>query len=186
MRIIVGISGASGVVMGYEMLKALRMQEECEIHLVITQGARENFKYETDMDIREVTELADYCHDDKNMAASISSGSFRTDGMIVIPCSMKTVSAIANGYGANLLVRAVDVCLKESRRVVLVPREMPLSRIHLDNLKKAADYGCILLPPMLTFYNHPTTVKEQVDHIVGKVLMQFGMKHKAFIPWEGK
>ena len=100
MRIIVGISGASGVVMGYEMLKALRMQEDCEIHLVITQGARENFKYETDMDIREVTELADYCHDDKNMAASISSGSFRTDGMIVIPCSMKTVSAIANGYGA--------------------------------------------------------------------------------------
>ena len=106
--------------------------------------------------------------------------------MIVIPCSMKTVSAIANGYGANLLVRAADVCIKESRRVVLVPREMPLSRIHLDNLKKAADYGCILLPPMLTFYNHPTTVKEQVDHIVGKVLMQFGMEHKAFIPWEGK
>ena len=151
MRIIVGISGASGVVMGYEMLKALRMQEDCEIHLVITQGAIENFKYETDMDIKEVMKLADYCYDDKNMAASISSGSFRTDGMIVIPCSMKTVSAIANGYGANLLVRAVDVCIKESRRVVLVPREMPLSRIHLDNLKKAADYGCILLPPMLTF-----------------------------------
>ena len=101
MRIIVGISGASGVVMGYEMLKALRMQEDCEIHLVITQGAIENFKYETDMDIKEVMKLADYCYDDKNMAASISSGSFRTDGMIVIPCSMKTVSAIANGYGAN-------------------------------------------------------------------------------------
>ena len=138
MRIIVGISGASGVVMGYEMLKALRMQEDCEIHLVITQGAIENFKYETDMEIKEVMKLADYCYDDKNMAASISSGSFRTDGMIVIPCSMKTVSAIANGYGANLLVRAVDVCIKESRRVVLVPREMPLSRIHLDNHGKGA------------------------------------------------
>lgn len=186
MRIIVGISGASGVIMGYAMLKALRAQKDCEIHLVVTQGAMENFRYETEMDIRKVMDLADYSYDDNNLAASVSSGSFYTDGMIVIPCSMKTVSAIASGYGANLLVRAVDVCLKESRKVVLVPREMPLSRVHLDNLKKAADYGCILIPPMLTFYNHPTTVEQQVDHIIGKVLMQFGMVHQSFIPWEGR
>ena len=183
MRIIVGISGASGVVMGYEMLKALRMQEDCEIHLVITQGAIENFKYETDMEIKEVMKLADYCYDDKNMAASISSGSFRTDGMIVIPCSMKTVSAIANGYGANLLVRAVDVCIKESRRVVLVPREMPLSRIHLDNLKKAADYGCILLPPMLTFYNGPATLDDAVHHIAAKALEAVGVSCENYKRW---
>ncbi len=186
MNLVVAISGATGAIYGVRLLEVLHAMPQVTTYAVLSHWARQTIPLETGRAPEEVLALADRVFDDDDLAAAISSGSFRTDGMIVIPCSMKTVSAIASGYGANLLVRAVDVCLKESRRVVLVPREMPLSRIHLDNLKKAADYGCILLPPMLTFYNHPTTVKEQVDHIVGKVLMQFGMEHKAFIPWEGK
>ncbi|WP_405383072.1 UbiX family flavin prenyltransferase [Phascolarctobacterium sp.] len=185
MRLIVGISGASGVVLGYEMLKVLRQLPDIEIHLVVSEGAIKNFKCETDLQLAQVTALAHYVHDNKNMAASISSGSFKTDGMIVIPCSMKTVAGIAAGYADNLLQRAVDVCLKEGRKVVLVPREMPLSRIHLRNMKEAADYGCIMVPPMLTFYNGANSVEKQVQHIVGKVLMQFGIDYKEFVAWQG-
>ncbi len=186
MRLIVGISGASGVVLGYEMLKVLKRIPDCEVHLVVTEGARKNFECETDIDINDVLALADVVHDSKNMAASISSGSFKTDGMIVIPCSMKTVAGIASGYASNLLLRAVDVCLKESRKVVILPREMPLSRIHLRNIKEAADNGCIIVPPMLTFYNGSNTVEKQIHHIIGKVLMQFGIDFEKFVPWEGK
>lgn len=127
MRLIVGVSGASGVVMGYQMLKALRQLPEIEIHLVITEGAVKNFECETNIKISQLVELADFAHSNKNLAASISSGSFVTDGMIIIPASMKTVAGIASGFAENLLLRAADVCLKENRRVVLVPREMPLS-----------------------------------------------------------
>ncbi|MDR3353756.1 MAG: UbiX family flavin prenyltransferase [Synergistaceae bacterium] len=185
MRLIVGISGASGVIMGYQMLKVLRGIPDMEIHLVLTDGAAENFKCETNLKIEEIVSLADHHHDNKNMAASISSGSFKTDGMIVIPCSMKTASAIASGFAVNLLIRAVDVCLKENRRVVIVPREMPLSRVHLGNIKEAADNGCVIIPPMLTFYNDSNSVDKQINHIIGKILMQFGIDHKDFKPWEG-
>jgi len=185
MRIIVGISGASGAVLGAEMLKALRCQPDCEIHLVISDGARKTLSAETDLEIEDLVKLADFYHSDKNMAASISSGSFKTDGMVIIPCSMKTLSAIAHGYADNLLVRAADVCLKENRRVVLVPRETPFSKIHLKNLVEAADCGCTILPPVLTFYNHPRTIQDQINHIIGKVLMQFGLDHQKFKPWQG-
>lgn len=185
-RLIVGISGASGVVLGYEVLKALRSIVGCEIHLVITDGAVRNFASETDISLEKVRALADVAHDNKNMAASISSGSFKTDGMIVAPCSMKTVAGIASGYTDNLLLRAVDVCIKESRKVVLVPRETPLSRLHLRNIATAADYGCIIVPPLLTFYNGADTVEKQVDHIIGKIFMQFGMDYEKFVPWKGE
>lgn len=185
MRLIVGISGASGVVLGYEMLKALKRIPDCEIHLVVSEGAVKNFEYETSINIEDVIKLADVVHDNKNMAASISSGSFKTDGMIVVPCSMKTLSGIAAGYSTNLLLRAVDVCLKENRRVVIVPREMPLSRIHLRNIKEAADYGCVVVPPMLTFYNESNTIEKQIHHIIGKILMQFGIEYNQFVPWKG-
>jgi 4-hydroxy-3-polyprenylbenzoate decarboxylase len=168
------------------MLKVLRQISGIEIHLVMSDGAVENFKCETDLKPDEVISLADHHHDNRNMAASISSGSFKTDGMIVIPCSMKTASAIASGFAVNLLIRAVDVCLKESRRVVIVPREMPLSRVHLRNIKEAADSGCIVIPPMLTFYNDSNSVDKQINHIIGKVLMQFGIDYKNFVPWEGR
>lgn len=185
MKIIVGISGASGVILGYEMLKALKLIPSCEVHLVYTEGAVKNFDYETDLSMEDVRSLADVTHNNKNMAALISSGSFKTDGMIVIPCSMKTLSGIAAGYAENLLLRSVDVSLKENRKVVIVPREMPLSRIHLRNMKEAADCGCIIVPPMLTFYNASDSVDKQIQHIIGKVLMQFGIDYKNFIAWKG-
>lgn len=185
MRLIVGISGASGVIMGYYMLKALKQIPGMEVHLVVTEGATKTFEYETDLTMDEVTAWADVVHSNKNMAANISSGSFKTDGMIIIPCSMKTVSGIASGFATNLLLRAADVCIKESRKVVIVPREMPMSKIHLRNIKKAADYGCIVVPPLLTFYNGSNSVEKQIHHIIGKILMQFGVAYKEFIAWEG-
>lgn len=186
MRLIVGVSGASGVVMGYQMLKALRQLPEIEIHLVITEGAVKNFECETNIKISQLVELADFAHSNKNLAASISSGSFVTDGMIIIPASMKTVAGIASGFAENLLLRAADVCLKENRRVVLVPREMPLSRIHLRNFKECADNGCVIVPPMLTFYNGSDSLEQQIDHIIGKILMQFGIEYKKFVAWRGE
>jgi 4-hydroxy-3-polyprenylbenzoate decarboxylase len=171
--------------MGYEFLKALRAFPECEKHLVITEVAAKNFAYEAKLKIEDVMALADYSHDNRNLAASISSGSFKTDGMVVIPCSMKTVAGIAAGFADNLLLRAADVCLKESRRVVIVPREMPLSRIHLRNIKEAADSGCIVIPPMLTFYSGADSIDKQIRHIIGKILMQFGMDYEKFVAWKG-
>ncbi len=185
MRLIVGISGASGVVLGYHMLRALKAYPECETHLVISEGARVTFGLETDLKIEDVEKMADFVHSNKNLAASISSGSFKTDGMIVIPCSMKTLSGIATGYAENLLIRAVDVCLKENRKVILVPREMPFGKLHIRNMKEASDLGCVIIPPILTFYNNPHTIEEQINHIIGKILMQFGLDHKKFIAWEG-
>lgn len=185
MRLIVGISGASGVILGYEMLKALRLVPDCEVHLVVTEGAEKNFTYETDLPIEKVRELAAVVHSNQNLAASISSGSFKTDGMIVIPCSMKTVSGIASGYATNLLLRSVDVCLKEGRKVVIVPREMPFSRLHLTNMRKAADWGCTVIAPLLTFYNGSNTVEKQIQHILGKILMQFNIDDRKFVAWTG-
>lgn len=186
MRLIVGISGASGVVMGYYLLKVLHQLSDVETHLVVTEGAMKNFSLETDLTMEQVISLADVVHDNKNMAASISSGSFVTDGMIIIPASMKTVSGIANGFAENLLLRAADVSLKENRKVVMIPREMPLSRIHLKNLKKCADYGCIVIPPMLTFYNESNSIEKQVNHIIGKILRQFGIQFDKFVEWRGR
>ncbi len=186
MRLIIGISGASGVIMGYELLQALRKFPTVETHLVVTEGAVLNFRYEADLSVADVAAMADVVHDNRNLAASISSGSFQIDGMIVVPCSMKTLAGIASGFAENLLLRAADVCLKEGRKVVLVPREMPMSRIHLRNLKEAADSGCVIVPPMLTFYNQANTLEKQVQHVIGKILRQFGLESEAFVPWEGK
>ena len=184
MRLIIGISGASGVIMGYKLLQVLQKFPEVETHLVISEGAAENFRYETRLELAEIQSLATVVYDNRNLGAKISSGSFVTDGMIILPCSMKTVAGIAAGYAANLLLRAADVCLKENRRLVLVPREMPLSRLHLRNIKEAADYGSIIIPPMLTFYNGADTVDKQIDHIIGKVLRQFGLEYQSFVPWQ--
>jgi len=185
MRIIVGVSGASGVVMGYHLLSALKQHEGVEVHLVVTAGARKTWALECDKSLDDLYALADVVHDDANLAACISSGSFKTDGMIVIPCSMKTLAGISAGYAANLLGRAADVCLKEERRVVLVPREMPFGKVHLRNMATAADLGCTIVPPMLTFYNGPVTLEDQINHVVGKVIRFFGLEHDKFVAWEG-
>ncbi len=185
MRIIVGVTGATGVEMSYYLLRALKSIPSCEVYLIVSQGAKVTWDLESDIALEELLSLADVVCDEDNLAASISSGSFVTDGMIIMPCSMKTLAGITAGYAANLILRAADVCLKEGRRVVLVPREMPLSKVHLRNLKEAADIGCTIVPPMLTFYNGARTLEDQINHIIGKVLMQFGITYDAFVPWEG-
>ena len=128
--------------------------------------------------------LADAVYDPGDMAAAISSGSFVTDGMIVLPCSMKTLAGVVSGYTDNLLLRAADVCLKEGRRVVLCPREMPLGRVHLRNLLSASELGCVIVPPILTFYNAPQTLDDQIRHVVGKALLPFGIETDGFVPWK--
>ena len=185
MRLTVGITGASGVVLGYHLLKALKAYPECETHLVMSEASIRTLSLESDIKPSDIEALADFVHDDKNLAASIASGSFKTEGMIVVPCSMKTLSGIAVGYAGNLLIRAADVCLKENRRVVLVPREMPFGKIHIKNMGIAADLGCVIIPPQLTFYNSPQTIEEQINHIIGKILMQFDLDHTKFIAWDG-
>ncbi len=184
MKLIVGISGASGVVMGYALLKALR-EAGAETHLVVTEAAARTLSCETSLRTEDLQELADACYEPGDMAARIASGSFAADGMIVIPCSMKTLAGVVSGYADNLLLRAADVCLKEGRKVVLVPRETPLSLVHLRNLKAAAELGCAIVPPMLTFYGGADTVEKQVDHIVGKIFLQFGLNYKNGTSWDG-
>ena len=155
------------------------------MHLILTEGAKKTWKLESDIPLIDLVLLADVVHEDENLAAVISSGSYVTEGMIVMPCSMKTLAGIAAGYAENLILRAADVCMKEGRKVVLVPREMPLGKIHIRNLKEAADMGCVIVPPLLTFYNRPGTIADQINHIVGKVLMQFGITYDKFVPWMG-
>jgi 4-hydroxy-3-polyprenylbenzoate decarboxylase len=171
--------------MGYSLLRALREIDDMEIHLVITESGIRTFRDETDLSIEDVYRLADHVYDNADIGARIASGSFRTDGMIVIPCSMKTASGAANAYSDNLLVRAMDVCIKENRRVIVVPREMPLNKAHLRNLMLLADLGYVIIPPMLTFYNNADSVQKQVDHIVGKVLSQFDICPPSYVPWQG-
>lgn len=185
MRIIVGITGASGVILGIRLLQALSHHPDCETHLVLTDGARRTIEYETDLDADQVIALADRFHGINDLAAAISSGSFRTAGMVVMPCSMKTLAGVVTGYTDNLLLRAVDVCLKEKRRVILVPRELPLGAVHLRNLVRAAGDGCIIMPPMLTFYNRPRTIEHMINHLVGKVMMMFDVAFSDFVPWTG-
>ncbi len=185
MKIIVGVTGATGVELSYYLLKALKAVPDCESYLVVSKSAELTWQLECERPIQQIYDLADVIYDAGDLAASISSGSFVTDGMIVIPCSMKTLAGIVTGYTDNLILRAADVCLKEGRKVVLVPREMPLGRVHLRNLKEAADYGCVIVPPMLTFYSGAGTVEEQIHHIIGKLLLQFGIPYDQFIPWQG-
>ncbi|WP_321970900.1 UbiX family flavin prenyltransferase [Paratractidigestivibacter sp.] len=184
-RIIVGMTGASGAQLGIAVLRALAAAGGVETHLVMSDGAKAVLARECAESLEEVEALADAVHDNRDLAAPISSGSFITDGMIVAPCSMKSLSAIANAYDDDLVVRAADVSMKEGRRVVLVPREMPLNRAHCRNLSRCAEDGYAIVAPMLTFYNGCETTEQQVDHVVGKVLMQFGIEYERFRPWAG-
>ena len=184
MKMIVAVTGATGVEMSWYLLQALRAAE-CQIHLIVSRGAVLTWKQEANRPLEELLGLADYVYEEDEMTAPIASGSFYTDGMIVMPCSMKSLAGIAAGYGENLILRGADVCIKEGRRPVLVPRETPLSRIHLRNMKEAAKLGCMLVPPMLTFYNGAKTLEEQIWHIVGKVLLPFWIPCRHFRPWEG-
>lgn len=184
-RIIVGISGASGAQLGYHVLSALREQPETEVHLILSEGAKRTIAAETGLREAGFYALADRYYSEFDLDACISSGSYRTEGMIIVPCSMKTLSGLANGYDENLLIRAADVCLKEGRKVVVVPREMPMGRAHLKNLLTVSEYGCAVIPPMLTFYAGAQTLEAQMDQVTGKILMQFGWDYSRFRVWEG-
>ncbi len=184
-RIIVGMTGATGAILGVRLLEALK---DCDVesHLVISNWGRWTIEHETPYTIKQVCALASVYHNSANMAAEISSGSFITEGMVVIPCSMRTLGGIATGYGEHLIHRAADVILKERRRLVLVVRESPLSELHLENMLKLARVGVSIIPPMPAFYNHPKTVDDIVDHIVARVLDQFGISARFAKRWDGK
>ena len=184
MRLVVAITGASGVIYGIRALEVLK-QLQVETHLIMSEWGAKNVTIETDKTADYVRSLATKCYEDDNMAAPVSSGSFKTDGMVVVPCSMKTLASIANAFDDSLVSRAAGVCIKEQRRLVLVPRETPLSKIHLDNMCKVADAGGIILPAMPGFYHRPKTMDEMVYHVVGKVLDQFNIEHGLFKRWGG-
>jgi len=185
MRLIVGVSGASGAILAENLLHALRSFPAVETHMVMTEVAQRTLELESGLSKEEFLALAHVVYPINDIAARIASGTFVTDGMIVIPCSMKTLSGIVHGYSDNLLLRAADVCLKERRKLVLVTRETPLSMVHLENMLKASQYGAVIMPPMLTFYNKPRTVDDLIDVLVGKILMQFGLEYENSRPWQG-
>ncbi len=182
-RLIVGISGASGQPLAVEMLKALNAAD-IEAHLVMSETARELVQHETGMNYVDVESLACQVYQPDDLFASISSGSFKTMGMVVIPCSMRTLAGVATGNTSNLLLRAADVCLKERRRLVLVARETPLNLIHIKNMKRVTEAGAIVFPPVLTMYSKPKGLDEMVKHIVGKVLDLYDIEHELYERWQ--
>ena len=185
MRLIIGMSGASGVIYGIRLLEVLSRVEQVETHLVLSDSAKLNIAIETDRNAKEVQALADEVYSNKDIAARLASGSFKTDGMIVAPCAVKTLSAISNSYADSLLVRAADVVLKERRRLVLVPRETPLHTGHCELLLKASQMGAILAPPMPAHYINPQTVDDLVDHHVGRILDLFDLDPGLVQRWQG-
>jgi flavin prenyltransferase len=185
-RLIVGVSGASGSLYAYGALRALRARDDVETHLILSEQARQTIELETEYTAEDFERLADVVHRDTDLAAAVSSGSFKTEGMLVIPCSIKTASAIAHSFNANLLTRAADVCLKERRRLVLVVRETPLHLGHLRILTQLAEIGAIILPPVPGMYSRPKTIEDVIGHTVGKALDQFGIENTLFERWTGK
>lgn len=184
-RIIVGISGASGMPVAMELMKQLHRNETIESHLVYTNAAEITMKQENGEAIEKLFSLTDVVYDNQNIGAHIASGSYRTKGMIIVPCSMKTVAGIACGYSDNLLLRAADVILKENRKLVLGVRECPFSAIHLENMLKLSRMGVMIMPLVLSFYNHPEGLDACTKHLVGKMLDQFAIEGDNFNRWNG-
>ena len=185
-RIIVALTGATGSAIGVRMLERLRGRQDTETHLVISPWGRRTLEYETELHASDVEALADHVYKPNDMWSPIASGSFQTDAMIVAPCSMRTLASIATGTSDNLISRAADVMLKERKKLVLVPRETPLSVIHLQNMSTVAHAGAVLMPPVLTFYNHPQSIEDMVDHLVQRVFDQVGVSEDVAPRWEGR
>jgi len=181
-KIIVGISGASGSVLGITLLKHLK-EAGHETHLIMTDNAKKIIEHETNYIVEDVENSASHVYDNTDFFAPIASGSFKADAMVIIPCSMKTLAGIANGFSDSLLLRVADVFLKERRKLVIVPRETPLSIIHTENMHKVSAAGAVILPAMMTFYSKPKTVDEMVCHIVGKVLDVLDIENKVYKRW---
>jgi len=185
-RLVIAMTGATGAIYGVRMLQVLQQQEEWESHLVISTAGLVNLKYELEMSRSELYALADVTHGIDDIASTVASGSFKTEGVIVAPCSMKTLAAVAHGFGDNLISRSVDVALKERRRVVIMPRETPLNLAHIRNMASATEMGAIIFPPMPAFYNKSNSIAAMVDEGVGRVLDMFGVDVEGlFTPWEG-
>jgi 4-hydroxy-3-polyprenylbenzoate decarboxylase len=182
-RLIVGIAGASGVIYGVRMLEVLK-NRGIETHLIISEAGKLNIKIETDYDVDEVLAMADITYSNKQMAASVASGSFQTMGMVIAPCTVKTLSGIANSYNENLLIRAADVQLKEKRKLAIMFRETPLHVGHLRLLTQAAEMGAHIVPPIPAFYHHPKTIDDIINQSVGKVLDYMGIEHDLFKRWD--
>ena len=186
-RLIIGISGASGAIYGVRLLEVLQGVPDIETHLIMSNAARQTLALETDLQLRDVQSLADVVHDSRDIAASVSSESFKTAGMVILPCSMKTLSGIVHSYTDNLLTRAADVVLKEHRRLVLCVRETPLHLGHLRMMTTAAELGAIVMPPVPAFYHRPQTLQDIIDQTVNRVIDQFDieMPEDLFTRWGG-
>jgi flavin prenyltransferase len=184
-RLIVGMTGATGAPLGVRLLEVLRDLDDLETHLVMSRWAKTNVELETAYSSREVAKLADVVYGPGDQGAAISSGSFLTAGMVIVPCSMKTLAGIRTGYADGLIARAADVCLKERRKVVLVPRETPLNDVHLENMLALSRMGATILPPVPAFYNHPASLADVVDHLVVRILDQFGVDAPGARRWTG-
>ena len=185
MLIIIGITGASGAIYGIRLLQALSDMKEVETHLIVTAAGAETVKHETDWELNQVYSLADYYYDIDEIGARLASGSVKRDGMIIAPCTMKTMSAIANAYTDNLLIRAADVTLKERKKLVLLTRETPLHLGHIRNMEKVTEMGGIILPPIPAFYHKPQTIEDIIDQTVGKVLDIFDIDYSLYRRWQG-
>jgi len=186
-KIIVGITGSSAPIYGIRTLQVLQGMPDIETHLILSEGAHLSIKYEApDWAIDDIIELADVYHDPRNLAASVSSGSFKTGGMVVVPCSMKTLASISHSYNVDLITRAADVCLKERRRLVIVARETPFHRGHLMNMLAVTDMGGVILPPIPGFYSQPKTIDDIINHTVGKILDLLDIENDQFKRWTGE
>lgn len=182
-KVVIGFSGASGIIYGIRLLEILH-SINIQTYLIISEWAKKNIEIETDKTLEYVKSLSSVNYENFKLDASVSSGSFLHDGMVIVPCSMKSLSSIANGYDDTLISRAASVTLKESRKLIIVPRETPLSRIHLENMVKLQEAGAIILPAMPGFYHKPSTIEEIIDHLVGKILDQLNIKHDLFKRWK--
>jgi polyprenyl P-hydroxybenzoate/phenylacrylic acid decarboxylase-like protein len=182
-RLIVGVSGSSAPQLAHRLLQVLAATDRVTTHLVISHGARRTIELELDVSVADLESLADVVHDPDDLAAPISSGSFRTMGMAVVPCSMRTLAAIATGNSSDLLTRAADVCLKERRRLVLATREAPLNLVHIRNMEAATLAGATIFPPVPAFYHRPRSLDDMLDHLCGRILDQFGIEHALFARW---
>ena len=183
-RVILAITGASGAILGIRTLELLRKAGK-ETHLVISEAARQTISAETNWNVATVEALAEVCYEPQQIEAQIASGSFVTEGMLVVPCSIKTLAGIANSYSSNLIIRAADVCLKEGRKVILAVRETPLHAGHLRLMQQATEAGAIIFPPVPTFYSKQQTLDELVTDLAGRILLRMGIENNAFSQWEG-
>lgn len=182
MRIIVGITGATGVIYGVKLLEALR-EAGVETHLIMSEWAGKTLRLETSYSVEDVKGLAYKVYDYLDMGAQVSSGSFRTDGMLIVPCSMKTLAGLAHGFSENLIIRAADVCLKEGRRLIIAPRETPLNAIHIENMLKLARLGVSIVPPMLSFYQKPKTIEDLIHQYIGRLMDQLKIENNWLKRW---